>query len=91
MRDFLVFLGVVTLCVLICGVIFAVYSALKDQIDRWKYNYRIKHRFDKPPTAKCYCVDCEHHSNETQRCYGFEGQYTADSWFCWQATPKEET
>lgn len=53
-----------------------------------KKRYAIKHRFDKPPIAKCYCIDCKRHSDDG-RCYKFEGWLTADSWFCWDAEPKE--
>lgn len=51
-----------------------------------KRRYEQKHRFDKPPTAKCYCIDC--------RRKDFGGQcdvvsrYVADNWFCNEADPK---
>jgi hypothetical protein len=90
MKDFLAWLGVVTLLVSAFFVISAIYYGLREQIDRWKYNYRVKHRFDKPPTAKCYCVDCKLHSNESKKCYKFDGWHTADNWFCWDAEPREK-
>ena len=72
----------------------ALYGALRTWIEQMITKYRIKHRFDKPPTAKCYCVDCTRHDNETGRCYRFEYasgyQCTADDWFCWDATPRKE-
>lgn len=33
-------------------------SILREFIDAKKLEYRQKHRFDKPPTAACYCKDC---------------------------------
>lgn len=69
-------------------VIFAV-RAIKDKIECVKWMRVYKHRFDKPPTAKCYCVDCKKHG-EDGRCYKFERWTTADSWFCWDAEPKDK-
>lgn len=48
----------------------------------------IKHRFDKPPTAECYCKDCRQHGEDNQ-CFKFNGKRTADEWFCWDAEPKK--
>lgn len=91
MNDFLVWLGTVTLIVIASFLFAAIYSELRELIDRCRYNYRVKHRFDKPPTAKCYCIDCKYHCNETRRCYRFtETRHTADNWFCWEATPRKE-
>lgn len=28
-----------------------------------KQSYKEKRRYDKPPTAKCYCKDCTFHNN----------------------------
>ena len=81
----------------ICSIAFIgyvlVFAALLlylgDFIDKAKYKYRYKHRFDKPPTAKCYCIDCKHHDNETGRCSSF-GEFIADDRFCWKADPRIE-
>ena len=62
---------------------------LGEFIDKAKYKYRHKHRFGKPPTAKCYCIDCKYHDNETGRCGGF-GEFIADDRFCWKADPRIE-
>lgn len=57
----------------------------------WVYKY--KHRFDKPPTAACYCIDCKYHGDDTDltRCTKREHLvlHTADEWFCQAAEPKE--
>lgn len=81
----------------ICSIAFIgyvlVFAALLlylgDFIDKAKYKYRYKHRFNKPPTAKCYCIDCKYHDNETSRCGGF-GEFIADDRFCWKADPRIE-
>ena len=67
----------------------ALLSYLGGFIDKAKYKYRYKHRFDKPPTAKCYCIDCKYHDNETDRCSSF-GEFIADDRFCWKADPRIE-
>lgn len=95
MTEFLMCIGVATLIALTVGLCIAIYYAIGETIDRWKHNYRIKHRFDKPPTAKCYCVDCRHHNNVSNQCYRFgqttkEYRCTADNWFCWEAEPREK-
>ena len=90
-------IGFLTICVGSGFVFVVIYGGVCRLIDKLKYNYHIKHRFDKPPTAKCYCIDCKRHDNDTKRCYRFEYksgyQCTADNWFCWEAEPrdKEET
>lgn len=96
MDELLKWLGVVFLCVIVSCIFMAIYGALSNWIDRLRRNYRIKHRFDKPPTAKCYCIDCVSHDDETGRCYRFgqttkEYRVTADNWFCWEAEPRKET
>lgn len=76
---------------LIFGVL--AFEFIKDGIRTLKHRYRYKHRFDKPPTAKCYCIDCKWHDNESGRCYRFHentNRRTADNWFCYSAEPKEK-
>lgn len=92
-KDFLVLVGAISTIVFVGCIFIGIICALKELIDKLKYNYRIKHRFDKPPTAKCYCVDCKHHCKVTGRCWRFgettkEYRRTADNWFCWEAEPR---
>lgn len=79
----------VVLGLFVFGVIFMIQS-FREWLDQLRYKYRYKHRFDKPPVAKCFCRDCNLHSNETNRCYKFDGWYTADNWFCWDAKPRDK-
>ena len=87
LKDCLAYFGGLFLIIIAVVLVIAIYVAIGELIDRWKYRYRLKHRFDKPPTAECYCIDCRHYSSETNRCYAFERQYVADNWFCWKAEP----
>ena len=89
MIEILALIGAVaSLAVIGCMLAFA-WIYLEEFIDKAKRNYRYKHRFDKPPTAKCYCIDCKYHDNETGRCGGF-GKFIADNCFCWKADPRKK-
>lgn len=63
----------------------------------WKRKPKLKHRSDKPSTAKCYCVDCSFHDHETGKCYLISSEleeleelsyYTSDISFCSRAVPR---
>lgn len=91
-KEFLMVIGMGALIAIIGGLLVGALSCVRDLIDTAKRRYQYKHRFDKPPTAKCYCVDCKFHDAETRRCYRFgettkEYRCTADNWFCWEAEP----
>lgn len=95
MKEFFELLGMASACLILFGIIAVLYVFIKEAIHTLKWRYKYKHRFDKPPTAKCYCVDCEYHNNETNQCYRFgettkEYRCTADNWFCWEAEPVEK-
>lgn len=91
MKDFLSFIGAATIVGLCSGALALVYYEVKDAIHNWRLAYRVKHRFDKPPTAKCYCIDCCFHDPETNRCSRIRSGewHTADNWFCWEAEPRK--
>lgn len=89
----LLLLGTVTFAVATAGWCILVTTAIKELVIKTKYRYERKHRFDKPPLARCYCLDCEYwhkHMDETEgSCWAHGGWTTADNWFCWEANPKE--
>ncbi len=82
-------IGVLVIIAMVGTIVCLAFQAIRDCIDRLKYEHRYKHRFDKPPTAECFCRDCKHHGDETNRCYKFDGWHTADNWFCWNAEPRD--
>lgn len=92
--EVMALIGMITVLI-VGGVMAAVFlEFVIETIDDLKYKYRYKHRFDKPPTAKCYCFDCEYHNNESNRCYRFHentNRRTADNWFCYEATPRKRS
>lgn len=90
--EFCAFVGAVTMTIIILSIIAVAIQSVKDKIEDLKYEYRYKHRFDKPPTAKCYCVDCKYYNIETHQCYGFHedsNRLVADNMFCYRAEPRE--
>lgn len=73
-----------------------LWELAKDTLRTLKWQYKYKHRFDKPPTAQCYCKDCKYYKpyehrliNNSGRCgRGHIEHWTvADNYFCWQAEP----
>lgn len=95
MIEILALIGlIVSISIIVCMLAFA-WMYLLEFIDKAKHKYRYKHRFDKPPTAKCYCIDCKYHDNETGRCSDLGEfisgyKYTADNWFCYNADPRKK-
>ena len=61
-----------------------------DELDgfiyRKKRDYQYKHRFDKPPKAKCYCIDCVSYRDGYCHLHRFR---IADNWFCRNAMPRD--
>lgn len=87
MKDIFAFIGIIVTfaaCFMFFGMfIMFVIEKIRDLQRRYKY----QHRFDKSPTAKCYCKDCIHY-NDKDLCYYFKFN-TDDDGFCWKADPKE--
>lgn len=69
--------------VVLCLVVMLL-GWIGEVIGNKRYSYKVAHRFDKPPTAECYCKDCSDWSEEKERCKRFD--YPApDCGFCWRA------
>ena len=84
-------IGIVTAIMILVALGYFLITGICELIDRLKWQYTYKHRFDKPPLAKCYCHDCSHHTT-TNRCVNISWaeRYTPDNGFCYEAEPKEE-
>jgi hypothetical protein len=75
-------------------IIIGIQGFISDLIKGLKWKYKYKHRFDKPPLAKCYCKDCDFFGKNNDRedwneCLAHKGWRVAEEWFCWEATPCE--
>lgn len=89
MKDMLAVVGGVCL-IATFGVIGALLVAyIRELIDAMKWNWKYKHRFDKSPTAKCYCIDCKYYNKKVEWCSSF-GRCVGDSCFCWDAEPRKK-
>ena len=81
--------GMFLIGVVITALIIVIEN-IKYAIDKKKTHYRIKHRFDKPPTAKCYCIDCVYYIKESRRCTHFNVDHIFDAYFCSEANPRKK-
>lgn len=90
LREILILIGAGFVIGMFIAVLLAVIDSIKDKISDKKRRYQIEHRFDKPPTAKCYCIDCTHYDEEYRECYHFMVNHIYDDYFCSEATPRKE-
>jgi len=90
MTEFLTTVGAVVIILMIAAMIFAVICAIRQFIRERIWIYKYNHRFDKPPTAKCYCKDCSFYGDFTNRriCRKHK-EFVADDFFCKDADPCE--
>ena len=78
----------------IFAAVIMIGAFLLDDIGDWikykKYEYKKKHRFNKPPTAKCYCKDCRNFVDRAfdKHCAALKGIHVHDNYFCWAAEPR---
>ena len=88
---FLQIVGVLSLIVIIPIILEELGNNISDKIRKIKYEYKYKHRFDNPPTAECYCIDCCHYEINSKKClrYSDLGLYKSDNSFCSEATPRK--
>lgn len=84
--NFFVFIGILFSLGVLGLILIGIFDFIKQKIDELKNYHRIKHRFDKPPLADCYCIDCKSYNRKNERCYRLN-RSTADNWFCWNAEP----
>lgn len=88
MTEFFTAVGVFVIMAMVVAmflaVIYAIIQFIRERIWIYKYN----HRFDKPPTAKCYCKDCSFYGDFTNRrlCRKHKECFT-DDFFCKDADP----
>lgn len=82
--------GIMFILVLFMLAITMLKDFIVDKINDLKWKYKYKHRFDKPPLAKCYCKDCRYYiaKENDGNCGVHAGWTVADSWFCWSAEPR---
>ena len=90
MMEILAFIGVIALVFIGALAVTVGIDIVGNFVAEKRRQYKIKHRFDKPPLAKCYCIDCRFYDDERKHCYGFHdgsGRKVADDFFCCEADP----
>lgn len=84
--NVVLFFGSATIVAFIIVIITFCISAFIEWYDKKKRRYNDKHRFDKPPLGRCYCIACGKwittRADKTMGyCHEWE-KYTADNEFC---------
>lgn len=82
-------IGILVVAGCVVMMIYWAFDALRCVVHVWRWDYKYKHRFDKPSTAKCYCKDCKSHSVKSGKCSNvtWADRYTPDNGFCYKAEP----
>ena len=89
LKDVLAIFGAMFIIFIIAMLGVFLYYEILEKIDDAKRAYRIKHRFDKPAKAECYCVDCVCYNSDKERCE-YHNIFMHDAGFCWRATPRKK-
>ena len=85
-----VLIGIIAVIFILATIAIVAINDIGLKIEEHQRQYRIKHRFNTPPTAKCYCRDCKFWNPENGACHvshTAKGYYMADNWFCYSAEP----
>ena len=90
MTEFFTAIGVFVIMAMIVAMFLAVIYAIRQFIRERIWIYKYNHRFDKAPTAKCYCKDCYFYGDfaHTRLCRMHNRSF-ADDYFCKDADPCE--
>ena len=83
------FIGIAAIIAMVILLLISLWTWISETVDRLKWKWKYKHRFDKSPTAACYCKDCRYYSTPGNDCFQHRGGKVADSWFCWAAEPRK--
>lgn len=92
MREIFIFTGMMTFGMVLIFALYLIIVGIKEIVSSVIYRYKYKHRFDKKPTAKCYCIDCRYYEDgyvPKQHCSVF-GRCMRDDQFCSIGIPKKQ-
>ena len=91
------FIGVSIVAILVVVLIANIVDSIKNVVKLRIKKYKDRHRFEKPPTAKCYCIACDYwlavDSKKTYgRCTGYQSNgYMMDAGeFCSRGVPRTD-
>ena len=88
MTEFFTAVGFIVIGSVAIAMVLLLICGIKQFIEGRIWNYKYNHRFDKPPTAKCYCKDCSFYGDFTSRslCRKHKSFFPED-YFCKDADP----
>lgn len=101
LKDLFFIFGVVVSIAFVLGIVIIsvikLHNLIAEYRDAKQYEYIINHRFDNPPLAKCYCIDCKYCYGEPTKTGGNvycrlwnSGVIIQDNSFCYRADPKKK-
>jgi hypothetical protein len=67
MKDILQAIGIFTIIVILVFIGAMIMRATTNGIESLCRHHYIKHRFDHPPMAACYCIDCQFHAGDGEQ------------------------
>ena len=87
-------IGIVALALVIFVILANVFVAAKERIHLSLKKYRDKHKFKKPPMAKCYCIGChlwyaDNKERTMGRCGAWMDYHTSAEEFCSRGFPRD--
>ena len=90
MTDFFTTVGFIVVGSVAIAMVLLLICGIKQFIEERIWIYKYNHRFDKLPTAKCYCKDCSLYGDFTSRslCRKHKSHFSED-YFCKDADPCE--
>lgn len=83
--NILAALGATVIFIILLFFICMIFELASRAIKDIKRDYDIRHRFDRPPIAKCYCIDCEHRKLTFCEKHGI--YCVKETGFCSEANP----
>lgn len=88
-------LGLVVLILSIIVLLANAYVGFRDSIKLRIKKYRDRHKFEKPPTAKCYCIGChlwyaDDKERTMGRCGAWIDYHTSADEFCARGFPRND-
>lgn len=84
--NMLAVFGAVALIGGVIIILYIFYDWLKGHIWNLRRIWQYKHRFNKKPIAKCYCIDCRDYDGQNKFCRDL-GRYVLDNTFCCWCKP----
>lgn len=89
MKEAVVLFAVIGVCA-VAGIIFVLLYCFEQwavgKLDDYRWKKKYKNRFNRSPTAECFCNDCIRYDRGENYCKRLE-RYTPDVGFCYEADP----